>query len=110
MSLQINLRDAGTLILGEQYASIMIVSAVGIAVLWILILARVQRTKARLLLIALVLITVPILALCIPASWYIVRSMLVPAETAETALPNLEATIGLEFYLHWSNDSGATSS
>ena len=106
MSLQINLGDRGTLILGEPYTSIMIVCAVGIAVLWILIFARVQRTKVRLLLITLVLITLPILALCIPASWYTVRSMLVPAETAEAALPNLEATIGLEFYLNWSNDSG----
>ncbi|UEM13424.1 hypothetical protein J4G43_003540 [Bradyrhizobium barranii subsp. barranii] len=58
------------------------------------------------MLIALMLITAPILTLFIPVSWYIVRSMLVPAETAETVLPNSEATIGLEFYLHWSNDSG----
>jgi hypothetical protein len=59
------------------------------------------------LLITLVLITLPILALCVPGSWCIVRSMLVPAETAEVALPNLEATIGLEFYgLDGSNHSG----
>jgi hypothetical protein len=107
MSLQINLGGPYTLIVGEPYTSIMIVCAVGIAVLWILILARVRRTKVRLLLMTLVLITLPILALCVPVSWYIVRSMLVPAETAEAALPNLEATIGLEFYgLDWSNHSG----
>ena len=106
MSLQISLRDAGTLIFEEQSTSILIGSAVGVAGLWILILARVQQTKARLLLAALVLIMVPILALCIPASWYIVRSMLVPAKAAEIALPGLETTIRLEFYLHWSSDSG----
>ncbi|PDT64760.1 hypothetical protein CO683_36495 [Bradyrhizobium ottawaense] len=106
MSLQINLGDTGVLILDEQSTSIVIVSAVGIAVLLILILTRVQRTKARLLLVALVLITVPILALCIPASWYVVRSMFIPAKAAEIALPDLEATLGLEFYLHWSTDSG----
>ncbi|MHC2801965.1 hypothetical protein ACVMII_001711 [Bradyrhizobium diazoefficiens] len=106
MSFQINLGNAGALILEEQSASIVIVSAVGIAVLLILILARVQRTEARLSLVALVLITVPILALCIPASWYVVRSMLIPTKAAEIELADLEATLGLEFYLHWSSDSG----
>jgi len=106
MSLQINLWDTGTLIIGEQYTSIMIVGAVGVAVLWILIIAGVQRTKARRLLMALVLIAVPILSMCIPASWYLVRSMLIPAKAAEIGLPDLEATLGLEFYLHWSSDSG----
>lgn len=106
MSLQINLKDAGTLILREQHTSIMIVGAVGVAVLWILIIARVQQTKARLLLMALVLITVPILSMCLPASWYVVRSILIPAKAAEIELPDLEATLGLEFYLHWSSDSG----
>src|SRR3982751_6379364 len=98
MSLQINLGDAGILILDQRSTSIVIVSAVGIAVLLILILTRVQRTKARLLLVALVLIAVPISVLCIPASWYIVRSMLIPAEAAEIEIPDLEATLGLEFY------------
>ena len=106
MSFQINLGGAGTLILEEQSTSIVFVSAAGIVVLLKLILARVQRTKARLLLIALVLTAVPILALCIPASWCVVRSMLVPAKAAEIELPDLESTLGLEFYLHWSTDSG----
>jgi hypothetical protein len=60
----------------------------------------------RLALAALVFITLPILALLIPASWHIVKSMLVPSETAEVALPNSKATLGLEFYLTWSNESG----
>jgi hypothetical protein len=107
MSLQINLGGPYALVLGEPFTSIMIVCAVSIVILSLLIFARVQRTKVRLLLITLVLITLPILALCVPVSWYVARSMLVPAETAETALPNLEATIGLEFYeLDWSNHSG----
>ncbi|MET4804405.1 hypothetical protein [Bradyrhizobium sp. LB11.1] len=106
MSLQINLGEAGTLILDEQSTQIVIVSAAGIVVLLILILTRMQRTKARLLLIALVITAVPILAVCIPASWYVVRSMLIPAKAAEIELPDLKSTLRLEFYLHWSTDSG----
>lgn len=106
MNLQIKFGDAAVLLLDEQSTSIVIVCAIGIAVLLILILTRVQRAKARLLLVALVLITVPILALCVPVSWYVVRSMFIPAKAAEIELPDLEATLGLEFYLHWSNDSG----
>lgn len=106
MSFQINLWGARALILNEQSTSILFVSAISIAVLLIVIPARVQRTKARLLLIALVLTTVPILALSIPVAWHIVRSMLIPAKAAEVGLPDLEATLGLEFYLHWSNGSG----
>lgn len=106
MSFQINLGDAAVLILDEQSTSIMIVAAAGLVVLLILIFTRVQRTKARLALVALVLITAPILTFCIPVSWYIVRSMLIPAKAAEIGLPDSDATLGLEFYSHWSNDSG----
>jgi hypothetical protein len=106
MSLQIGLGKYGTLVLGEPFTSILIFCAVGIGFLWILIFAWIRRTKNRLVLATLVLITLPILALFIPASWYIVRSMLVPSETAEVALPNFDATLGLEFYLTWGNESG----
>jgi hypothetical protein len=79
MSLRIGLGNYGTLVLGGPLTFIWIVCGVGIAFLWLLIFARIHRPMVRLALAALVFITLPILALLIPASWHIVKSMLVPS-------------------------------
>lgn len=65
--------------------------------------ASVRGIKIRLLLIAL-----PILALCAPVTSCMVRTVLIPVHTAEIAIPNSDTTIKLEFYgvLDWGNDSG----
>jgi hypothetical protein len=103
MSFQIPLGDEATLFLGEQYTSIMIASAVA-AVLWILIFVKVRGTKVRLL-----LVLVPIVAICAPISSCIVKTILIPAETVEVAVPDLDVTLRLEFYrvLDWKLDKDA---
>src|SRR5260370_42143561 len=100
MNLRIPLGGHTALVLGERYTSIMIVCAVA-AVLWILIFAKVRGTKVRLL-----LVLVPILAICAPISSCIVKTILVPVETAEVPVPDLDATLRLEFYgvLDWNLD------
>jgi hypothetical protein len=104
MSLQLHFRERYTLILGNDAVLAIVFAVAAVAVLWTLIFAKVRGTKVRLLLLVLV----PILAICAPISSGIVRTILVPVETAEVALPGLDATLRLEFYdvLDWRNDSG----
>ena len=98
--MRFNLGGPYTFILGERYTLLMIVFAVA-AVLWILIFARVRGTKVRLL-----LVLVPIVAICAPISSCIVKTILFPVETAEVAVPDSDATVRLEFYgvLDWNHD------
>jgi hypothetical protein len=81
----------------------MIPLAVVVVFLWTLIVASVRWIKIRLLLIAL-----PVVALSAPVASCIVKTVLIPVESAEVAVPNSDTTIKLEFYrvLDWSNNSG----
>lgn len=81
----------------------MIPLAVVVVLLWILIVASVRGFKIRLLLITLTVVT-----LCAPVASCIVKTVLIPVESAEVAFPNSDTIIKLEFYgvLDWSNDSG----
>jgi hypothetical protein len=84
---------------------VMIALPAAILVLWGLIVASVRGTKLRLL-----LVLVPIAAICAPISSCIVKTILFPVEIAEVAVPDSAATVRLEFYgvLDWNqdNDSG----
>jgi hypothetical protein len=84
---------------------VMIALLIAILVLWVLTVALVQGAKVRLL-----LVLVPIVAICAPISWWIVKTILYPVKTAEVAVPDSDEIVRLEFYgvLDWNrdNDSG----
>jgi hypothetical protein len=100
MNLRLRLGDY-TLVLGEGLTLMMIVCTLA-ALLWILIFAKARGTKPRLL-----LLLVPIVAICAPISSCIVETILYPVEAAEIAVPDSDQTLSLEFYgvLDWNLDS-----
>jgi hypothetical protein len=79
----------------------MVQLAVAIIVFWILIAASVRAVKIRLL-----LFVIPIVVLCALVAWYVLKTLLIPAELAEVAVPGLDATVQLAFYYVLDGDSG----